>query len=263
MDLHEPPVATRRRSTAAEVLPAQTQAPPAAADHTRVKAKPAAAGLLFKGMPRIASCPQQLAALSAPTLIKPEYSHRNHKQFLDLYELGRVLGTGGYAVVRECTRKSTGERFAAKMMTVSEYPESGGREVDRQVCPPLAAVAPKCRWLLVAATAAAFTGVAGVPHLRLWSRFRGIARIEEHECWVVLTWQAVHAHRLSHCKAGLSTGGGSAHATGGVVAGHGLARHSRRWVVFDASKRTCFQSAHCHQVPQRRLNSKGKSCHEA
>lgn len=118
--LHEPPAAG----------PPATPAPP-----TAPAPAPEPSGLLPKGMARITSCPQDLAALSAPALINPEYSHRNHKQFLDLYDLGPVLGTGGYAVVRECTRKATGERFAAKMMTVSEHPESGGREIDRQVRP--------------------------------------------------------------------------------------------------------------------------------
>lgn len=65
--------------------------------------------------------------------MKPEYSRRNHKNFLDIYELGAVLGTGGYAVVRECTKVATGEKFAAKMMTVSEHPESSGREIAKQV----------------------------------------------------------------------------------------------------------------------------------
>ena len=84
---------------------------------------------------RVNTCPHKLAT-TAPvaTLVKTEYSKRNHKQFLELYELGAVVGTGGYAVVRECVRKSTGQKFAAKMMTVSDSPESGGRDIDRQVC---------------------------------------------------------------------------------------------------------------------------------
>lgn len=110
-------------------LPAAASPPP----DGRGPSQEAAAGLQQKGMARIASCPGGLSALSAPALIKPEYSHRNHKQFLDLYDLGAVLGTGGYAVVRECTCKATGAKFAAKMMTVSEHPESGGRDIDRQV----------------------------------------------------------------------------------------------------------------------------------
>lgn len=85
------------------------------------------------GLKRISSCPSKLKDPAAVELVKPEYSRRNHKNFLDLYELGPVLGTGGYAVVRECTKLATGEKFAAKMMTVSEHPESGGREIAKQV----------------------------------------------------------------------------------------------------------------------------------
>jgi hypothetical protein len=84
-------------------------------------------------MTRVATCPDDLSA-AAPDLVKPGYSRRNHKSFLDLYDLGKVLGTGGYAVVRECVRKGTGAVFAAKMMTVSENHEVNARAVDRQVC---------------------------------------------------------------------------------------------------------------------------------
>ena len=82
---------------------------------------------------RTCSCPGKLKDPASINLVKPEYSRRNHKNFLDIYELGAVLGTGGYAVVRECTNIATGEKFAAKMMTVSEHPESGGREIAKQV----------------------------------------------------------------------------------------------------------------------------------
>jgi hypothetical protein len=100
------------------------------------------------GMKRVSSCPSNLKDPAAPSLIKPEYSRRNHKNFLDLYELGPVLGTGGYAVVRECVHKGTGAKFAAKMMTVSEHPESGGRDVDREVRhPALHAAAVVWLWL--------------------------------------------------------------------------------------------------------------------
>jgi hypothetical protein len=82
---------------------------------------------------RTASCPWNLKDPASINLVKPEYSKRNHKEFLDLYTMGAVLGTGGYAVVRECTNKATGMKYAAKMMTVSEHPESGGREIAKQV----------------------------------------------------------------------------------------------------------------------------------
>ena len=51
-----------------------------------------------------------------------------------------MLGTGGYAVVRECVHKATGEKYAAKMMTVSDSAEAGGRDIDRQVRPLYCAV---------------------------------------------------------------------------------------------------------------------------
>jgi serine/threonine protein kinase len=85
------------------------------------------------GMKRTSSCPGKLKDPASIELVKPEYSRRNHKNFLDIYSLGAVLGTGGYAVVRECTNIATGKKFAAKMMTVSEHPESGGREIAKQV----------------------------------------------------------------------------------------------------------------------------------
>ena len=43
-----------------------------------------------------------------------------------------MLGTGGYAVVRACVHKASGARYAAKMMTVSDCPASGGRDIDRE-----------------------------------------------------------------------------------------------------------------------------------
>ena len=87
-------------------------------------------------MQRTCSCPGKLKDPAAIMLVKPEYSRRNHKNFLEIYDIGAVLGTGGYAVVRECTNIATGEKFAAKMMTVSEHPESGGREIAKQVRAP-------------------------------------------------------------------------------------------------------------------------------
>jgi serine/threonine protein kinase len=86
-----------------------------------------------KGVKRVATCPHTLAALDTSSLAKKQHGRRNHRPFLELYELGDVIGTGGYAVVRECVHKNTGEKFAAKMMVVSENPVSGDRNIDREV----------------------------------------------------------------------------------------------------------------------------------
>jgi hypothetical protein len=83
-----------------------------------------------KGLKRVSTCPHTLATLDTALLGKCQ---RNHRPFLELYDLGEVIGTGGYAVVRECVHKATGEKFAAKMMTVSESPVSGDRNIDREV----------------------------------------------------------------------------------------------------------------------------------
>ena len=123
--------------------PLDTPAPPAApATAAPTKDEPAK-------LKRVATCPRTLAALSAPALVKREFSKRNHRPFLDLYELGAVVGTGGYAVVRECVHRGSGKKYAAKMMTVSDAPESGGRDIDRTVrtrcrCRACTSLPPQC-----------------------------------------------------------------------------------------------------------------------
>lgn len=87
--------------------------------------------------------------MAVPEALRPGASRRNHQPFLDLYELGRVIGTGGYAVVRECVRRASGERFAAKLMTVADAPAAGGRDIDLQArrrlpAPLLPCCAPLC-----------------------------------------------------------------------------------------------------------------------
>ena len=96
------------------------------------------------GLKRVATCPTALAPAAAAGLVSQQYARRNHRPFLELYELGRVIGTGGYAVVRECVHRATGERFAAKMMTVSEDPASGGRDIDKQARTAAAALLTAC-----------------------------------------------------------------------------------------------------------------------
>lgn len=41
------------------------------------------------------------------------------KDFCRVFETGRILGRGSFAVVRECTHTETGEKFAVKVMTKS------------------------------------------------------------------------------------------------------------------------------------------------
>lgn len=141
-DMHDPVSASSRGSSsllnpskhASDQDAAQLPMGPESPSHSPLAGpdKSSTRGGSSGGLKRTSSCPGKLKDPACIMLVNPEYSMRNHQNFLDIYELGAVLGTGGYAVVRECTNIATGEKFAAKMMTVSEHPEAGGREIAKQ-----------------------------------------------------------------------------------------------------------------------------------
>lgn len=102
-----------------------TDTEPAAAERARGAAPPARAGGMkptwgsspnLRGIDVASSSTGHLAAARA----------RSFRRFKTCYTVGKVLGTGGFAVVRECMCTRTGERFAVKIMNVGKEEEEGG-----------------------------------------------------------------------------------------------------------------------------------------
>ena len=72
------------------------------------------------------------ASSSAGQLVAASARARSFRRFKTCYTVGKVLGTGGFAVVRECMCTRTGERFAVKIMNVGKEEDDGDEEMSRE-----------------------------------------------------------------------------------------------------------------------------------
>ena len=89
-----PPRIKPAPGAAALTIPAAT---PGAADSNVSTGEAVPQAKPAKGLKRVATCPDKLAPLAAQALVKPQATRRNHRGFLDLYNLGALLTQG-----REC-----------------------------------------------------------------------------------------------------------------------------------------------------------------